>query len=1345
MERWKAKYKKIVLAFLLSLISTIVVQNCVFAEKAEEPQKEKYTEEYIKWLNLPEEEQKNTIMPRPIEIKNNKLKEANISTIRPFALASSFDLRNRINMTVKDQGQTNVCWAFTALGSLESNLQLRKNITLDLSERHVDYATSQSFTTANAKGFNRQCNTGGFSSMAYAYFTNGSGAILERDMPFSNTFGNQNISYIQGKQIQTKVEDFIDFPEFTPSSDITTAERNEIIKKVKEHIMANGGLYISVNGDALQDNSEHFSRAYHASYYDGSDGTNHAVLLVGWDDNFPKEKFNASHRPLQNGAWIIRNSWGTSWGENGYGYISYEDKCVGIEVTGIERATNTIDYDNLYQHDELGYSGSRTYNTEKIYAANVFKKNTTQIETLKEVSVTLLQDAYCKVYVNPKNADKSSNNLVLATKDAVLCQAGYHTIKFDKPLALTGSEFVVVVEYYVPGGKANAALEYKYGPYYTTVSSNQGESFIASKLTSNSGWYDVSASGGENATIKAFSNNTPTLNVLSVGSVTTSATPIYDEVGGTITVPVTTSGIADSSQLDIVIKKAGVNVTNQFTITGNTVNNNKAQLSVKAPARIEKGTYQVEVSYGNLAKKTASFTIEEYIHVTSISLNTTSIKMKKSDTAQLKVTVNPQNAVNKSIDIINSNQNVAKIDGNGIITALSRGTTKFTLKSVDGNKTAECTVNVIDPQITYGALEYTSEATGNQRGQALIGATSIDIDNNTNINVRIKFKQQDVTSKFTITGNQINSNRANIKIVIPMTIEEGSYTVELSDAITGKTVNKTFEVKAIELSINSVTQSVKPMYNEIGGEVTLKVQTIGIANGEQIGIKVLKGNQDVSSKFTITGNTINNNQATVKLKVGTIEEGTYAVQASFSGVTSENKTFNIEKYIHVEKIELDKDSIKIRKGDETQIAITLTPNNAINKKVNLLNTDPSVASIDENCKIIARKRGTTTITALADDGNKTAECKVTVIDPSITIDGVQYDEKVRGGKRGNIQLHVSSIDIEDNTNLEVSIQKKDTAIRSTTVVTDKFTITGNTLINNEANIIVNIPDNIEIGKYAIQAKFEEGITCQSEIEIKEVEVEMGNIVSSSEKIYERIGGTITIPITSTNIANAESFHVKITKDTEDVTSKFIITGNRLENGMANIKVGAPSDIIAGVYKVEISYANFAKQETTFTVEEYISVQSIQVDKTQVNLKEGEEEKVEITIHPENALNKNIKVESSNPQVATMTADGIITAKAKGETIITIKSEEGEQTASIKVTVTEKENNNNQNGNGSNHQGNLNNNNGNKNTGGPNSQVNATIANKQIPNTGKTVSVTIIIISSLSFVASFILYKRYKNI
>lgn len=122
---------------------------------------------------------------------------------------------------------------------------------------------------------------------------------------------------------------------------LTKAQVNEIRAEYKNFIMENGGIRCGVQTVGIKDGSNGNKVCFNKTKT--TNGSNHSVVIVGWDDTYSKNNFPASNRPSTDGAYIVQNSWGKDWGTNGKFYVSYEDLYIEEALTGIEGVTEYKD------------------------------------------------------------------------------------------------------------------------------------------------------------------------------------------------------------------------------------------------------------------------------------------------------------------------------------------------------------------------------------------------------------------------------------------------------------------------------------------------------------------------------------------------------------------------------------------------------------------------------------------------------------------------------------------------------------------------------------------------------------------------------------------------------------------------------------------------------------------------------------------------------------------------------------------------------------------------------------------------------------------------------------------
>lgn len=508
MESNKRRLRKIYIMILLVLSVIISIEGRVFANDiAKNIQALEYSEEFKEYIELPEEKKEETIIPRMYDIEYKEVQYYNpfkLARIVGSNLLPYYNLLDYIpeNVVVRNQEQTNTCWAFATLSSLETNLALNNYnngispIAYNFSERHMEYATSRTFKDGvNSGSFKREVGEGGSWNISSAYLTNGTGAIAESQMPFINNENKINLSEIKAKTVTSQVYDTIEFPSSSP-----TTITQDMINQIKEHIMNNGSIQASIHGAGLF--NECYNNETGAIYCDGTaEGCqiDHAVSIIGWKDDYGILNFNKE--PSNPGAWIVKNSWGEkieynltdlkeaifeenkaecislgyteptlipnevilengykiegdkaylSIGKDGIMYVSYEDINIYTELNGIVKASDYLDYENIYQYNNLGYSNAISMPASKLYLGNIFSKSTSGTEYLTQIGLNVLEGCTCKVYVNPNGTSMSKNDLknpvaLKAGTSETLEGAGYHTIEFAEPIKISNN-FAVVVE-----------------------------------------------------------------------------------------------------------------------------------------------------------------------------------------------------------------------------------------------------------------------------------------------------------------------------------------------------------------------------------------------------------------------------------------------------------------------------------------------------------------------------------------------------------------------------------------------------------------------------------------------------------------------------------------------------------------------------------------------------------------------------------------------------------------------------------------------------------------------------------------------------------------------------------
>ena len=591
---------------------------------------------------------------------------------------------------VRDQGSYGVCWAFSTISLIETNL-IKNNLVsndIDLSELHLVNYTYNCVNDplGGLEGDINKFDTsrgsvmqyGGNVEMAANSLLDWEGAVNEDVVPYTIEYVRQ----VENNQLDDSLAYGKDVAHVQNFYRVNTTSKEDVKKAVMDY----GAVSISYWSDQSSDWSTQYYNSLTAAYYcpEGRT-TNHAVNIVGWDDDYSSDNF--ATKPEGNGAWIVRNSWGSEYGKDGYFYLSYYDKSIysvgyTLEAELSDNYNNNYQYDGAMLYGYMGYGGSNKY-------SNIFeaKANLGGSENIKAVSFMTGSSTNLNytvsVYTNLSDDTNPESGTLAAQKSGVTTYDGMYTVVLDSSVNINeGKKFSVVVEVNSNSGKT-AYLAYERSMqsgkagYWCTASVKANQSFINSPYN---GWNDFSnKSYGGNFIIKAFTDNeTTTVDVEKV-SLNKSATTLTEGESETLTATITPS-----------------NATGDKTVKWSSSNEAVAAVDSNGKVTAKKaGTAVITATSSNGKSASCTVTVKQKeIAITGISLNKSTTSLTEGESETLTATITPSNATgDKTVKWSSSNGVVAAVDSNGKVTAKKAGTAVITATSSNG-KTAGCTVTV---------------------------------------------------------------------------------------------------------------------------------------------------------------------------------------------------------------------------------------------------------------------------------------------------------------------------------------------------------------------------------------------------------------------------------------------------------------------------------------------------------------------------------------------------------------------------------------------------------------------------------------------------------------------------
>lgn len=685
--------------------------------------------------------------------------------------------------------------------------------------------------------------------------------------------------------------------------------------------------------------------------------------------------------------------------------------------------------------------------------------------------------------------------------------------------------------------------------------------------------------------------------------------------------------------------------------------------------------YAIITATTTQGEKTATCKISVVRPVKSISISDTSLRIEVGDKVTLKATVKPSDATNKTVSWKSSDKNVATVSASGVVTAKKLGTATITVTTADGGLKKTCTVNVVKKVTsveldksaatlylgktltlkatvspsgaTNSAVTFTSSdkkiATVNSKGvvtPVAPGTVTITVktsDGNFSDNCKI-------TVKRAVTGITLNKNTAELKSDTTLTLKA---TIKPSNAtdktLTWSSSNKkvaTVNSKGVVTPVGKGTATIT-VKSENGLKDTCKVtvyqvvtgvtltETATVYAGEKITLKAKITPADANEQ-TIKWSSSNTSVAKVTSKgvVTGVKAGTAVITVQTAeGDYTANCTVTVKQ--HVTSIALSDTELTIANGNEAQLTATIKPANATEKGYTFSSSDEKVVTVTDKGLIKAMACGEAVITVKSKENNKTASCKVTVVEPVDDMVLATYSITLYKGASSKIDFTVTP---EDATLKTATFKSTDESI----VKVDKKGIV-KAVGKGEATILVTADGNKEIVK-----------TCKITV-LHGVEEIKGE--KDSYSVYEKAEGKISVTV--------------LPLDAHDPT----VTYKSADEKIATVdKNGNVKGITKGETTIIVQSVQNPDVICEIRVRVMRAVAGVTLSDKTKTVYSGESFNLVATLAPADADNLDVEWSTSDDTIARVNAKGGVTALKGGVVTITATSVDSGKTAECKVTV-----------------------------------------------------------------------------
>ena len=666
---------------------------------------------------------------------------------------------------------------------------------------------------------------------------------------------------------------------------------------------------------------------------------------------------------------------------------------------------------------------------------------------------------------------------------------------------------------------------------------------------------------------------------------------------------------------------------------------------------------------------------EETIPVSSIELNKTSLVMMEGEEATLTATVKPADATEKTVSWRTTDESIVSVN-NGRLKALKPGNALVT--AMAGGKSESCSIRV---------------------EQRTVAVTSVELDRKTlemtegdEVTLTATVKPDDATDK-TVTWSTSDASVATVTGGKVKALKPGNVTITAAAGEKSAQCAVTVQAKVIPVT-----------------SVTLDKTTLTLTEGDETTLTATVKPDDATDK-TVTWSTSDASVATVTDgKVKALKAGTATITAKAGDKTSTCAVTVQAKVIPVTSMWLDKSELELTEGDEAVLTATVMPENATDKTVTWTSSNTSVATVT-NGKVKAVKAGTATITAKA--GDKSAKCTVTVLPSFIAVTSVTLDKTTLGLVEGDQAVLTATVSPDNATEPAVTwttsnasvatvedgmvtavkagtavitAKAGDKSAKCTVTVTAAFVPVTSVTLNkmtlemtegDEATLTATVKPDNATDKTVTWTSSDATVATVMDGKVKALKAGSVTITATAGEKSATCAITVkakVIPVTSItldkttlSLAAGDEATLIATVKPDNATDK-TVTWTSSDPSVATVADGKVHAVKLGIAVITAKAGDKTATCTVTVAAKVIPVTSIWLDKSEMELTEGDEAILTATVKPDNATDKTVTWTSSDTSVATVT-DGKVKALKPGTATITAKA--GDKSAKCTVTVAAK--------------------------------------------------------------------------